>query len=84
MSTHKAMSKKITAADYKTIAIESGLTERLIKTVAAVESAGRGFGDDGKILIQFEPVFIAEIVNRQTFDVFHRQKRNFVFGRSGI
>jgi len=48
--------KKITPEQFKALATQFGIDEKLIRTVILVESSGHGFDPKtGKILIQFEP-----------------------------
>ena len=47
--------ERITDQEIATAAAEFGLETASVKAVLAVESGGRGFGTDGKIIIQFEP-----------------------------
>lgn len=47
--------KRLTEADYERAAAALGVTPAHIRTVAAVESAGEGFTDDGRPIVRFEP-----------------------------
>jgi hypothetical protein len=49
------MSKHLTDADVERAAALLGVTPAHIRTVAAVESAGEGFADDGRPIVRFEP-----------------------------
>jgi len=47
--------KKLTDAQIIDLAIKNGYEPAALKAVIEVESGGKGFADDGKIIIQFEP-----------------------------
>jgi hypothetical protein len=46
---------KLTKADKRVLSSEFNLPVKSIETIVAIESGGRGFDTDGKIIIQFEP-----------------------------
>lgn len=47
--------KTITTEQIKELATKNGYAYAALKAVIDVESGGKGFADDGKIIIQFEP-----------------------------
>lgn len=68
--------QKITLQDKQNAAIKFGLEYKNVAAVMTVEAAGSGYGPDGKLKIQFEPlVFHNELVKRHidhTFEVIYK------------
>ena len=64
------MSKRLTAADLARAASAYGLSPRLIRAVAAVESNGRGHADDGRPIVRFEPHWFQRLT-KGAFDASH-------------
>lgn len=68
--------QKISLQDKQNAAIKFGLEYKCVAAVMAVEAAGSGYNDQGKLKIQFEPhVFHGELTARKidhTFEVIYK------------
>lgn len=70
----------ITNTQIKEIAQRNGLAYAALKAFIEVESSGKGFGSDGKLIIQFEPSWMARRLDAK--GIHHTYKNGVLTGNA--